>query len=377
MSKIDEFQEIAHCGGKITFHIHTEGGKLSYSIEFSHSRPTPAAVFAVYALPEGIPVEDIQLGGIGQQWNPPPVSHAFPVFIASDEQGFFGHKCRAGCNGYWRSKSAPSRWPLTCPYCGHRGKTYMFLTDAHLKYVQHYTLTLVSALETVTENKDIVIDMDSVLEKAGDIPKPEFYYAETSQQERYKCEACKVENDILGHFGYCGCCGTRNNLQLLRADLTEIKEALQKGVQPSECVKQIISNLDAFGRDYVSQLCLKVPMTKKRQNAAKNIRFHNLEKTAEGLQRVFDIDLLNGLDKPTIEFAALMFFRRHIYEHRAGVADEQYLADSGDTSVQRGQAIRESSDNVHRLLELALILAENLHSGFHEILPAVQKALRR
>ena len=82
LSKKSELEEIAHTGGKVIFHINIDAlGRLSYSVEYCHSRPTPAAMFAIYAIPEGVAVGDIELGGIGQPWNPPPLSNCFPVFI--------------------------------------------------------------------------------------------------------------------------------------------------------------------------------------------------------------------------------------------------------------------------------------------------------
>jgi hypothetical protein len=38
----------------------------------------------VYALPQGVPVESIQLGGIGQPSNRAPFPGCFPIFIGSD-----------------------------------------------------------------------------------------------------------------------------------------------------------------------------------------------------------------------------------------------------------------------------------------------------
>lgn len=61
-----EFEEIGHSGGKVTFSILTDKeGRRGYQVGFSHSRPVPVVIIAVYALPQGVPVESIQLGGIG------------------------------------------------------------------------------------------------------------------------------------------------------------------------------------------------------------------------------------------------------------------------------------------------------------------------
>ena len=80
-----EFEEIANCGGTVTFTIRTgvDGGR-SYQVGFSSSRPVPMVLIGIYALPQGIPVDTIQMGGIGKPWNPPPVPNCIPVMIGSD-----------------------------------------------------------------------------------------------------------------------------------------------------------------------------------------------------------------------------------------------------------------------------------------------------
>jgi hypothetical protein len=50
MPEYDDFQEIAHCGGRVTFHvICDEQGRKAYSMRIEHNRPTPAAWVGVYA----------------------------------------------------------------------------------------------------------------------------------------------------------------------------------------------------------------------------------------------------------------------------------------------------------------------------------------
>ena len=85
LNRKTELEEITHTGGKVNFNIKIDAdGRIAYNVGLTHSRPTPAALFAVYAIPQGVAVHDIKMGGIGTPWNPPPLPDCFPVFISSD-----------------------------------------------------------------------------------------------------------------------------------------------------------------------------------------------------------------------------------------------------------------------------------------------------
>jgi hypothetical protein len=105
----NEFREIGHCGGQFSVNTRTgPDGRPSYQIGVQGSSPTPAAFFMIGALEQGIPVVTIEMGG----WQPdragedPQPSPVFPVMIASDREGLFGHQCFQR-DGYWRSDTAP------------------------------------------------------------------------------------------------------------------------------------------------------------------------------------------------------------------------------------------------------------------------------
>src|SRR5262249_41678878 len=129
-----EFEEIGHTGGKVTFRVVTaEDGRRSYQVCWTHARPVAAALFAVWALPQGAAVDTIEMGGIGTPWNSAPVPGCYPVFIGSDSQGKFGHQCPE-CGGYWRSTGGATM----CPYCAIPAPRHAFLTDAQQRYVAQY-----------------------------------------------------------------------------------------------------------------------------------------------------------------------------------------------------------------------------------------------
>ena len=372
MNNKTELEEIGHTGGKVTFDVKIDAqGAVSYSVGWSHSRPTPATVFAVYAIPQGVAVGDIQMGGIGTPWNPAPVPGCFPVFISSDSTGMFGHQCPA-CKGYWRA----SHGGKLCPYCAYRAEeNYHFLTEAQQRYVKEYCDLLSDALHSGQPGEH-TIDMDAVAEAVGKSnAKPAFYYAEERQQNLFKCVACGEVNDVLGTYAYCSSCGTRNDLQELEKTIQGIRDRANAGGPYETCVKEAVAAFDSFAGQYAKQLLARVPLTPARKSRLERAHFHNLVTASEIFRAIFDIDILTGVSAEDGAFATLMFHRRHVYEHKGGEADEKYIADSGD-QVRLKQALRETQGSAHRTASVVVKLAANLHKGFHDILPSLEEPIQ-
>jgi hypothetical protein len=373
MSK-EEFREVAHSGGKVIIRIGPDAqGRRGHQQTWTHQRPVASAIFAIYALAQGVPVCTVPLGGIGSPIPPAPLPGCYMLFISSDSEGKFGHECPA-CKGYWRDEGGTH----FCPYCGAQDGAHNFLTAAQHSYVEQYCAKM---RELLQEDKDgeYVIDMDAVADAAGtDAVKPPFYYAEESQQNKFKCNACGSYNDILGVYGYCSRCGTRNDSQELSEKIIPaIRERINAGGQNEACVKDAVSAFDSVTGQYVKQLLQRVPLTQARRNRLDGKRFQNLRQVQQDLNEIFGIDIGEGVSGTDFEFARLMFHRRHVYEHKGGEADEKYIIDSGDTSVRVKQALQETQESAHRASSLVLKMAFNLHRGFHEILPVNQGPIKQ
>ncbi len=364
MNEAREFQEIAHCGGQVIFNVSTNSeGRRLFQITWQGNRPVPAALYAIYALPQGIPVADLPMGGIGAPWPAPPVPGCIPVFIASDSEGKFGFQCER-CEQYWRARGGAA----ICPYCGVRGDRHNFLSAAQRVYVQLYCQKLNGALSAAEDGAHI-IDMDAVADAAGkDVEKPQFYYAEQTQQKQFNCSACGEFNDILGRFAYCSVCGTRNDLSEFESVIIPaIREDLNNGGVPSSCLKDVGSAFDTFVAQYTGQLIRNRPMRSGRRERLRKMRFHDVAATRHELIGGFDIDICEGMTEAEIATATRFFQRRHVYEHSGGEVDEKYLRDSGDASVRLKQTIRETQAGVHEFANLTSRMARNLHRGFHDI----------
>ena len=177
----DDFKEIGHCGGRVTFIIrHDDDGRRSVAQRIDVGGTAAAAWFGIYALaPHGIPIAGIKMRGIKQLWDPPPPPHCFPVFLGSDLHKCWGHQCPDCDEGYFRNGNHPASHPMTCPYCGLREDAHHFLTPNQKLYVEHYIQTLIEGLRAEIEpgtEHEIVIDMDKIASAGDDQPKPHFYY---------------------------------------------------------------------------------------------------------------------------------------------------------------------------------------------------------
>jgi hypothetical protein len=186
MPEYQDFEEIAHCGGQITFTVSCNAqGHKSFRVGIRHARPVAAAWAGIYALvPHAIPVSDFRMGGIGQAWDPPLPPSCVPVFIGSDSRGCWGAQCPQ-CEGYFRDRQRPVTHPATCPYCGLKTGAYEFLTQAQRAYAGHYVDTLTDALQAPMEpgtQRELTIDMDAVIDQGVGEPRPAFYYAAETQQ---------------------------------------------------------------------------------------------------------------------------------------------------------------------------------------------------
>lgn len=369
-TEAQEFEEIAHSGGKVVITVvEQDDGRRQYQLEWTHCRPTAAGVFAVYALPQGVIVGNCAMRGIGAPIDPPPVEGSWLVLIGSDSEGRYGHECPA-CGGYWRSGGAPAM----CPYCSLRAPSYQFLTQAQRQYVSKYVELMADALELPPGEH--TIDLDAVADAVGSADKPPFYYTEERQQKRFNCSACGSFNDVLGHFVYCSSCGTRNDLDELKASIGVLRAQANDGGKLESIAREAVSAFDSFCGQYMRQL-VRIPMTSRRADRLKRMLFHNLKKTAEEFLSVYDIDVLKGLSQGDVAFAEIMFHRRHVYEHKGGEVDEKYIQESGDTTVRLKQALRENKESVHRLLDIISRMASNLHQGFHEIRPPIAERIAR
>lgn len=362
---MSEFQEIAHSGGKLELLFKEPD---SVSLGFSSGAAGGMALFQVGVSLDGKVVEYWPLRGMDMR-EPEPPSQMVPAFVISDREMCFGRTCPQ-CHSYFRT-SRPDAI-IQCPYCAHRNRNVAFTTKNQLQFIHKIRESFLSAFK---EKRSITIDLDKL---ADELPenRPSWIYSEERQQNSFACPSCKTRYDILGEYAGCPTCGKRNSLQVFeqhtaeverqfaKAD-AELKERSEREVE-WEKLTRCVSDFEAMARDIQSQLLL-LRATPKRKKDIEGLSFQNILKANDSLLNWFGFEMLIHFSDDDKTFLNRMFNRRHVLTHNGGRIDQEYLDNTGDTTVRLNQKIAVRSKEIQRLLPLLRTIARNLFQGFESI----------
>lgn len=364
---MSEFQEIAHSGGKIELHFEQSKG---VSLGFTHSGGFGMSLFQMGVTLDGKKLEYWPLGGLDMR-PPEPPSPFVPVFIISDREQSYGRTCPK-CRSYFRTdRPAPV---LRCPYCSHTDRNAAFTTPNQLQFIHKIRESYLTAFN---EKRSLTIDLDKL---ADELPenKPAWIYSEERQQNSYDCPTpdCKTCYDILGEYAGCPTCGRRNSLQVFERHIAEVEDQFNKAEASLtdrqerevewEKLSRCISDFEAMARDLQGQLSL-LPAAPKRKKEIEGMSFQNILKANENLQNWFGFDILFRFPDDDKAFLNRMFNRRHVLTHNGGRIDQEYLDNTGDTTVRLNQKIVVRSKEIRRLIPLLRTVAQNFFKAFESI----------
>jgi DNA-directed RNA polymerase subunit RPC12/RpoP len=361
-----EFEDVPHTGGVVT--IRKDRG--TYQLTYTHMRPVRAVFAELFVTREGVPVGFAPFSGMSTREDPPPPEDPIlMVMLASDEEGLFGRQCPA-CNAYFRSDSPVA--DTHCPYCRASGKGLAFITPTQRAFMR----TFYAAIDTAPDG-ETTVDLDKLLDDVPENRESPWRYTEERQQTRYTCDNCNRVFDVLGEYVRCPRCRKRTNDAVIRKKLaartSEFEEAERtlterhdREARWRDLLVGCVSDFDSFANDLRDQLVF-LPATPRRRNALRQLSFQNIRNAAARLQEWFDLDILNGVSEEDREFLNVSFNRRHLFVHRAGRVDEEYISNTEDGSVRLHQLVRVRSVHIRRLIPLISTLSKNFVSGVETI----------
>jgi hypothetical protein len=360
-----EFEEIAHSGGIVSFKLEvSRDGKRGVTFSWRSSRPVPSVLVGYYVLPPGLVVETLPLGGMGTGFPPPTIPGSLPLLIASDSEGQFGHDCPR-CLRYWRS----GPFPHFCPYCGVEAEPQSFLSKAQKRFAQHYCEKWSLAANQI-EAGTIEINLDQVADATiQGSSKPDFYISDERQQTILDCDSCGAFNDILGRFGFCSDCYTRNDYVVFEREIVaKARGRLKDHNSADGALRDLYSGFETLVKSYLRILSENSPLIPDRRDKISKDNYSPSSAQAAFLE-VFGINLYKGVSDDHIALLDQLHSKRHVFEHNGGIVDRRYLEKAGDQSVRIGQRLSVDSSTVFALANTMMKCAENIHSGFHAIFP--------
>jgi len=311
------------------------------------------------------------------------LSSQFSISIPCDDDGLMGRECPVSeCEGYFKIQPGTGLkgegLPCHCPYCGHEDEMAKFHTRAQVEYAKSMVLNKVTGaiikdLKSMEFNHrpkggfGIGISM-----KVSGRPMPIRYYREKQLETEVVCTQCSLRYMIYGVFGYCPDCGTHNTVQILNANLQLIEKVLGVAdVQELNVAQSLIQNgledcvsaFDGFGRE----LCrVRAKMASEPAKAAK-LSFQNLEGARKNLLALFNIKLDENLTEGEWNAAVRSFQKRHLFSHKMGVADDDYVHKSGDLKAVAGRKIGVDANEVRELIRIIEKLGKSLSDSMaHE-----------
>lgn len=287
------------------------------------------------------------------------------VAIKPDEDGYTGRECPS-CERYFKIKGGtgiPGLATCRCPYCNHLGPPDHFWTKAQIEYAKSVALNkfsdhLLSSLREIERRSDPRAFLSIGIQVKGS-PTPIAYYSEKELEERVTCAACSLEYAIYGAFGYCPDCGIHNSAQIAVANLDLVLKMLDlaKSASPDVQAKLIenaledaVSCFDGFGREH----CVNQPY---------KISFQNIESAKEKLFREHQFDLSAPLTTAEWKFVSDQFQKRHLFAHKMGIADAEFVAKTGCQPDLLGRKVQVSEVDVRTLVGYLRTLAYALHAG--------------
>lgn len=297
----------------------------------------------------------------------PPPDPLIQVWMISDIEGLYGRTCPE-CKSYFRTNCVTEN--TCCPYCSHWDTCIVFTTRNQQEFITQYCNLFIKSYE---EQKELIVDLNEITLAHN---KPSWLYSEEQQQNRFDCKNCRTTVDVLGDYAGCPKCGTRNYEEIIKAKLDELERQFKTAdVNLTdrydreiewEKLLRCVSEFEAMAND-LRKMLMSLPATPQRKADLNKLSFQRIINASEALNNWFGFEILKDISTQDREFMNKMFNRRHVFTHNAGRVDQEYLNNTGDSSVRLNEVIRLRSNEVKRLIPLIRQIANSLITGFKSI----------
>ena len=285
-----------------------------------------------------------------------------------------GRECPdSNCKGYFKVRlgNVNDIDSLSCPYCGAKGGKLDFLTADQLKYVK--TIAAKQLVEPIL--KDFAKKINGLNRRQrGGLIQLSFSvkhkgvrlhrYQERQLETRVDCDNCGLEFAVYGRFASCPTCIKLNALRVCLRSLETAKKKLgfsqDENIEADlrqEFVKDSLGSsvaaFDSFGQALRDR---RVGIRSgSKPNLFQDIEMLDQELTAIGVP---SIEVLIGAE--AWEDLQWFFQARHVYLHKAGVADSRFISKQPSYAHLLGKIVPLDVDRLQRNIDVLCDLDEEL-----------------
>lgn len=312
-----------------------------------------------------------------------------PITIQSDEKGYFDRKCpNENCHFIfkvhmedWKTKFIDY---VHCPMCGHTDTTegdkwwtqqqlesmQELFHDYALSYIQGELDKFYASMERATRRNKFL----KITYKPG--KRVSFINNPIGQMSEWEtditCEACGTRYSVIGSAYFCPCCGHNSAESVFE----ESMDSVEKMVASLPQLRELFTNL--YGQDKADTMCrdmlegtlgdvvsafqkfAECVYTRKSTTPVKVNDFQIVQKGSKLFRDATGKGYDTWLTAAELDRMNLLFQRRHILEHNAGLVDNKYLQNSGDASYVLGQRLVVHEKDAYELLAIIKKLAAGL-----------------
>ena len=285
-----------------------------------------------------------------------------------------GRQCpQPSCKGYFKVRLIIVKdvSGLSCPYCGANGSQVDFLTSDQIKYLT--TAVAKEAVEPLLrdfakkinglnhrQRGSLIRTKRSVGHRGVRLHR----YHEKQLESKIDCQDCGLEFAVYGKFASCPECGKLNALTVCLDSLDKAKKKLDLAKDEhleadlrSEFVKDSLGSsvgaFDSFGRALRTRR-EGIGLSSKA-NLFQDIELLDQQLVESGIP---SIGLIVGAE--AWEDLKWFFQARHVYLHKAGVADPRFVSKQPSYSHLLGKIVPLDIDRLKRNIDVLGDLAEEL-----------------
>ena len=282
----------------------------------------------------------------------------------------------------WKDKVSAEE--VHCPMCGHIDTSEKWWTQAQLdsasKIASDYVMDMISGeldkifgrLARSTRGNKFV----KITYKPG--KRISFSNNPIGQSEEWEteieCDKCGTRYSVIGSAYFCPCCGNNSAISVFDESLDSIEKMLESLGE----MKELLTN--SYGRDKAETMSRsllesslgdivsafqKFAECVYKQKSSEKVRVNDFQIVEKGSNLFLDATgkgYDEWLTKQEIERMNLLFQRRHIIEHNAGIIDEKYVEKSLDPAYVVGQRIIVRKEDAQELLRIIKKLSMGLKS---------------